>query len=306
MEHRMSFGKFSGKVTRLISLQKQKGDVLREIYENICAGRNLRANLIELKKMLKEESGQHAFREICGGNYDRIMKCLADDDPKVRKNAAAILGVLRVPESTDVLMDAYEAEDTLFVRPEYLYALSELDCGMYLPDFHRRLEKLCAYDAPENEKKHVREEIAALRELILKKEGLQKHTFSGFYRSNPVILTTLPAFRDALAAELPFPKKLLKGGVSTTVGDMNLVLTSRLWQEMLFVLQCEKGVPARPEVIARVIKESDLSVILAENHQGSAPFYFRVGIFGAMPREEQSGFAKKKQRQPWRRSSREA
>jgi len=277
----------------LLLLLHPKGDVLREVYENIRAGRNLRANLIELKKMLKEDGGQREFREICGDNYDRIMKCLADGDPKVRKNAAAILGILRVPESADVLMDAYESEDTLFVRPEYLSALSELDCGAYLPVFHRRLEQLRVYDAPENEKKHVREEIAALQELILKKEGLQKHSFSGYYGTNAVILTTFPAFRDALAAELPFPKKLLKGGVSATVGDMNLVLTNRLWQEMLFVLQCEKGMPARPEVIARALRESDLSVILAENHRSDAPFYFRVGVAGAMPREEQSGFAKK-------------
>ncbi|MCC8080652.1 MAG: methyltransferase [Lachnospiraceae bacterium] len=288
---------------------------LKELYEQICAGQDLRANLIELKKQLRETEKQNHFREISGENYDRIMKCLADDDPKVRKNAAAVLGVLRVQGAVDVLMDAWEAEETLFVRADYILALAGLDCESYMKAFHRRLEALRVYDAPENEKKHIQAEIAALQELILIKEGLKKHVFSGYHRPNDVILTTLPAFREALAADLPFQKTTLKSGVRTTVSDMSIVQTSRLWQEMLFVLnggshlstrqdlsvtpnghefvRNREHFPMRPELLAGELKKSDLLTILVENHKGEPPFFFRIGLTGAIPKEERSGITKK-------------
>ncbi|MCD7922964.1 MAG: methyltransferase [Clostridiales bacterium] len=289
---------------------------LKELYEQICVGQNLRANLIELKKQLRETEKQNQFREISGENYDRIMKCLADDDPKVRKNAAAVLGVLQVQGAVDVLMDAWEAEETLFVRADYILALAGLDCESYMDAFHRRLEALRAYDAPENEKKHIQAEMAALQELIFKKEGLKKHVFSGYHRPNDVILTTLPAFREALAADLPFQKTALKSGMRTTVSDMSIVQTSRLWQEMLFVLNGGRNLstrtdlpdksdnnhafvrereyfPMRPELLAGELKKSDLLAVLTENHKGEPPFFFRVGLSGSIPKEERSDFAKK-------------
>ncbi len=264
-----------------------------EIYRQISAGEDLRANLIELKKLLKEDAGPERFREICGGDYDGIMKCLSDGDPKVRKNAAAVLGILKAPDAVDVLMDAYEAEETLYVRPEYPCALAELDCEEYLPALHARLEELCSGDVPENEKKHVQAEISALRELLYKKEGMKKHTFSGCQRGNEVILTTLPAFREVLAADIPFRKTLLKGGVRTTVTDMQLLQTNRIWQEMLFVINGGKSLSGDPEQLARELRQGDLLAVLTENHRGDAPFWFRVGVSGMLPKEEKGRFAGK-------------
>lgn len=84
----------------------------------------------------------------------KFMKCLVDEDPKVRKNAAAILGELHCQDALDVLMDAYEEEDKLFVREAYVQALSAIDCSEYLPQLEERLQELAEYDAPEEEKKH--------------------------------------------------------------------------------------------------------------------------------------------------------
>ncbi len=196
---------------------------MREIYEKICAGEDLRANLIELKRQLKIQENREEFREICGDDHDVIMKCLVDTDPKVRKNAADILGALKVQESVDVLMDAYREEETRFVRPDYVAALSELDCVPYLEEFHARLDELCSMDAAPDETKHVQAEITALRELILKKEGIKKHPFTGYNRTNEVLLTTLPAFRGLLAADLPFQKKERPDGIVLSAGDMDLV-----------------------------------------------------------------------------------
>lgn len=267
--------------------------MLKDIYENICAGKDVRANLIELKMQLRSEKNQTDFCRICGKNYDVIMKCLVDGDAKVRKNAASILGMLRVQDAVDVLMDAYLEEDKLFVRPEYVTALANLDCESYLKEFHKRLEELSGYDAPENEKKHVQAEIHALQELILRKEGLKKHSFRGYGRANEVILTTFPVCRDALAEGISSKKILLKSGVRTVISDMEEMLNNRLWQEMLFVLNCSKKISAKPDALAEELKNSDLMTILEENHSGAAPFYFRVGVSGAMPLDKRSDFSKK-------------
>lgn len=288
--------------------------MLNEIYGKICAGQDIRANLIELKLQLKSPKNQAEFRKICRDNYDVIMRLLVHEDAKVRKNAAAILGSLQVQEAVDVLMDAYLEEEKLFVRSDYVSALAELDCGEYLDVFHKRQDELAAYDAPENEKKHVQEELRAIRELLLRKEGVKKHTFTGFYRPNEVILTTLPVFRDVLAEAVTSKKTLLKAGVKTVVNDMHELLGIRTWNEMLFPLNCGKLFPD-PEKIAAALAASDLMMILDENHSSSghpeknssncgardndreavqnAPYYFRVGVTGSMTAEERSNLTKK-------------
>ena len=100
---------------------------MRELYEKIKKGTDRRASLIALKKELKDEAKKKVFLTMTGNRLDEIMKCLVDDDPKVRKIAAAILGELHCQDALDVLMDAYEEEDKLFVREAYVQALSAID-----------------------------------------------------------------------------------------------------------------------------------------------------------------------------------
>ena len=113
---------------------------MRELYEKIKKGTDRRASLIALKKELKDEAKKKVFLTMTGNRLDEIMKCLVDEDPKVRKNAAAILGELHCQDALDVLMDAYEEEDKLFVREAYVQALSAIDCSEYLPQLEERLQ----------------------------------------------------------------------------------------------------------------------------------------------------------------------
>ena len=75
-------------------------------------------------------------------------------------------------------------KDKLFVKEAYVQALSMIDCSEYLPQLEERLQELVAYEAPEEEKKHVQSEIRALQELLLQKKGVKKHTFNGWNRSS--------------------------------------------------------------------------------------------------------------------------
>ncbi len=58
---------------------------MRELYEKIKKGTDRRASLIALKKELKDEAKKKVFLTMTGNRLDEIMKCLVDEDPKVRK-----------------------------------------------------------------------------------------------------------------------------------------------------------------------------------------------------------------------------
>lgn len=62
---------------------------MRELYEKIKKGTDRRASLIALKKELKDEAKKKVFLTMTGNRLDEIMKCLVDEDPKVRKNAGS-------------------------------------------------------------------------------------------------------------------------------------------------------------------------------------------------------------------------
>ncbi len=263
---------------------------MRELYEKILAGEDLRENLIELKKCLKAEENRLAFREICGDTYDVFTECLADPDPKVRKNAVDILGEMEAQETLEDLMSAWRAEETHFIREDYVKALAALDSTAYLDEFHARLTALRESEVPETERKHARAEAAALQALLLDKEGLKKHKFTGYENANEVILTTLPAFREELLEALPFQKEKCPGGIAVTVIDMHRVMECRYWQEMLFAVRAD-SLGTTPEEIAAALAASDVLDLLLANHRGEPPFFFRVGVTGALGRQERSRLA---------------
>ena len=61
---------------------------------NITEGTEIRASLIAIKAELKDEGSVSAFKK--DELYDReiFVKLLSHEDPKVRKNAVLIMGVL--------------------------------------------------------------------------------------------------------------------------------------------------------------------------------------------------------------------
>ena len=134
--------------------------MIQEIYQAIKTKKNLRENLTKLKQLLKTPEYRERFVKITGKNYDFLMKLLVEEDPKVRKNAAGVLGDLHCQDALDLLLDAYEEEETLFIRADYIKAMANLDCREYLDVLESHLEELTAREEiPENEKKHVQELI---------------------------------------------------------------------------------------------------------------------------------------------------
>lgn len=267
-------------------------------YEAICRGEEIRANLIELKKLCKDPQ---VAEELLEGEIDPsvIASLLADDDAKVRKNAALLIGELRAQEDAQALYRAYEVEKTRFVRSSYLTALKALDVTEYIDSLQERYEELLAYEPKEEEVKHVTEERGLLQQLLAQSGVLQKHTFIGWKRKNDLIFTTERTLREPLKKQI---ESYSKNGVQTTVHPMGvMVRTTELdalcklhtYRELLHALNVKKTIAGTPTQLAESLMASNLIELLESSHRETAPFYFRVELRGITDPAEKGKLAKK-------------
>ena len=66
---------------------------LKNAYEKVSTGTELRAGLIEMKNLLKEEKNRRELAYQLGGDFKILTRCLfLMKIPKVRKNAALVVG----------------------------------------------------------------------------------------------------------------------------------------------------------------------------------------------------------------------
>ena len=103
---------------------------MNHYYEAILAGTDVRANLIELKKECKNKQYAQEFFAACD-SFDWLGDLFGHEDAKVRKNAANLVGIFGLQEFVDKLYDAYEKEQTRFVKSAYLAAMTQLDASDY-------------------------------------------------------------------------------------------------------------------------------------------------------------------------------
>ena len=66
--------------------------MIKELIEKIQQGIQIRQNLILLRKEIQDENQKRALAYLLGGEYDLFAELLENEDAKVRKNAALILG----------------------------------------------------------------------------------------------------------------------------------------------------------------------------------------------------------------------
>ena len=68
--------------------------MIRETYEKIVQGIDVRQNVSLLRKELKEENARPALAYLLSGDFSVLEKLLTDEDAKTRKNTALLIGDL--------------------------------------------------------------------------------------------------------------------------------------------------------------------------------------------------------------------
>ncbi|MDF2594651.1 MAG: methylase [Clostridia bacterium] len=268
--------------------------MIRDIYQNIVQEQEVRKHLIALRKELKEGANKKAFLYQLGGDYTLLYKLLEDDDAKIRKNIALIMGELAVPEFMAPLYAAYQKEDKLFVKSDYLTAIRQFDYHGLLQAFKERLAFLTNQVFEETSIKHIDEEIRILTDMLLKVEKPKMHQFCGYEQLSDLILLTNRDHKEVTLSQIKHGQsKVFNAGVVVKTRDLREIMSIRTYSEILFHLKNAGVVEDNPKSAAATLCEGGVLDFLNERHKGNSPYYFRIEIKSKMPLDKKSAFAKK-------------
>ena len=266
--------------------------------EAIRRGEDVRAGLIELKLRCKEDPKAAWALRAEDGVPELFEGLLSHEDAKVRKNAALLLGELGLDESAQALYDAYEAEQTRFVKSAYLQALKELDVTPYLDALRARYAELLVYEPVAEEQKHVAQERSLLQQLLSENDVIEKHTFSGWRRTNDVIFTTEYALREPLQKQLESRSReevrtaLHPFGVRVRTNELSQLCRLHTYRELLFTLRVKGTILGTADELSQALLDGGLVTLLEHTHTEDAPFYFRIEVRGMEDTVQKTALAK--------------
>lgn len=267
---------------------------IQELYNAIRSGDEVRANLIELRRELKTEEKQRALAYLLGGDFTVFTGLLKSPDPKVRKNAALILGDMETEDVLPSLFEAYQREETLFVRADYLKAMEKLDCRPFLEALKDRQKKLLETAPAEENRKHYREELAALQALILNYERPKHHRFLEVYPAPDVILLTNRCQKKVTADQIRTGTVTeLSSGLRVKDGDLGELMKIRTYQEMLFPIPKARPISGTPEKIGEELAALSIPDYLDRLHQEGGTYYYRLEVKGPMAMEKRGSFLRR-------------
>ncbi len=272
--------------------------MISEIWNNIVEKKEIRQNLSKLREAIKDDNHKTALLYLLSGKEEQVLALLAEDDPKIRKNAALLMGDLGNQEFLPPLYDIYTTEEKLFVKSFYLKAIKNFDYRAYLDDFKSRLQVLTDCPANPDTQKHISEEIRELSSLIVTMDGIHTHEFCGHETSYHVVLLTARNYQTVTANELKtyLPQvsmNIFNAGVMASAEHLNWVNKIRTYRELFFIIDGMKTCPLDVSNAAKTIVTSELLPFLQRGYGEKPPYYFRLEIKSNKNLSEKSTFAKK-------------
>lgn len=266
---------------------------MEKIIIELKEKQNIRNNLSTLRTFVKETSEAKKAQKIVASDDAMWLAFLCDTDAKTRKNAALFLGDIGYQRALFPLWEAYQKEETLFVKSSYLTAISHLDASALENELHQRLEVLLAQEVAENEKKHYEEELHALRKLLISYEGITKHTFC-LKKKQEVVLLTNHIHREVVRRQFEKQGAVLHPlGVKLETNHIEELFAMRSFKEVLFPIPGVEQLSSDPRQAAKQLMDAKVVELLQTLHEGDGEFYFRIECKSKMTLEERSVFAKK-------------
>lgn len=268
--------------------------LMNKYLEDLTKETEVRRSLIAIKEAIRDGEEKRTLARLLAGDFSVFEKLLEHADSKVRKNAALILGMMDAEDSRGVLWEAYQREQTRFVKADYVKALVHFDCSEYLQEIKARIRELDAQTMTEETQKHTIEELSALKALLMKTERPKKHRFTKMDSRMEVILMTNRNQREVTAAQMPEKNlRLLAGGIRFMTTHLEEILPVRTYSEILFPIPGLQTVSGSPEHMAEMLMKSSLMKFLEEHHTGNWPFYFRLDLKTSMPQDRKADLIKK-------------
>ena len=263
-----------------------------QLLEELLEKQNVRSNLSALRGRWKEaqEPQRKQIREFVAQQEQLLWEFLKSEDPKTRKNTALLLGDVAYQPALQHLYEAYEREQTLFVKSAYLEGIGHMDASGILVQLDGRLKELQEQPVSEENKKHTEAELRALRAILIRYEGIDTHHFDVKQQKNHILLVTNRNHRGVVEKQTKGKAHPL--GVIVQTDDLLSLLQVRTYRDMLFLVPVKGLLEANPEKAAEALWEPMLA-ICRKYHREDTPFYFRIECKSAMTLEQRSRFTKK-------------
>lgn len=170
------------------------------------------------------------------GKREAVVSLLSSDAPKVRKNAARLLGTLCHKEDAAALSDALQAESTKFVIPSILLALGSIGTDA-------AKAALEGYTVPtpvdETEKKHCKEIAEARQKALLTFDTDAFPVLTMLPQQEAILLVAPDGFSDVLADELTalsYQPTVIPQGVVVRTANIGGLFRARCFFEALIPL----------------------------------------------------------------------
>lgn len=271
----------------------------RELF---CASQS-DAERAQAAAFLIRASRRQAMRDMLvegfAADSSPLITALGSPEPKLRRNAARLMGELKCESYLEPLFSALEAESTRFVRPSVLLAIGSCACvasDAALDAARKRLllhKVEAAHD--QTEEKHEREERDALSAALARLTPVVKHQYTGFSKLEPVELRVSEKLGEALALELREIRaesakaasdadfaaafeadKVFSDGVLLKARDIRALYAARSFYEAL--LPVARDVRMEPEAIAHAFRINALDALVFASHTPNAPIGCRIEL----------------------------
>lgn len=265
---------------------------MEEHFKELVNGTNVRSNLSELRKLLKEDND--AVETFLSGNQDLFLGFLSSEDAKTRKNVALLFGDLNCQWALGPLYHAYKEEEILFVKPAYLSAIARIDASSLVDELKERRAKLISSDISVEDSKHVEEEIREINKIILKYDGIMLHHVDYKAEGMMALLSTNRTQREVVRRMVEKGKASIHPlGVLVEEVDLPSILLLRTYRDIAFLVEKDLYLSSDPIKAAKELWEAGLLTVLKKLHKDDHPFVFRLECKTHMDLETKSKFATK-------------
>lgn len=244
--------------------------MIEDVSDKIIHDENVRESLITLKNELSDDV------EIKNDKlYKKLAELLSDEDAKVRKNAAIVLGSFKNSDVKNVLLDGYRKETIDFVKVGYLKGLSKQNCKPILKDLKDIQAQLL--NDHDSDKKHVQAQLKVLNPLIRSYGSHKKKMVKLLHKPVDVILTTLPYYQFTLFEYvLNLKYKPVGQGVLVRTNSVYDLLPLRNYKDMIIPLKGCSLMAKDGNVIVEHLKNSNLLDLLDNLFDNSERFYYKI------------------------------
>lgn len=245
---------------------------MEKVISNIKSNQQLRSSLIELKA--KTDGHEQCFydKEL----YAVLISYLKDEDPKVRKNSALLLGMFHESNVVEVLLNHYEEETIEYVKEAYLKGCLNHDCHQWIHTLEKIQKDLMA-NSNEAEAKHLSSQLKLINLLVLQNQHHRAKMLHMKHEYIDVILTTIPWYQFTLFEGLKgYKYKPVGQGVLVRTNSLFEIKNLRSFEEILIPLSGCVSMNKDAKEITDKLYKSNLKYILNVLYETNEPFYFKV------------------------------